>query len=335
MKQTYFFYPGNDDVFFDALADINNSQFREKGIIVRKQIYVKGQNKIDRIKNKITWKTNIFFILNCINMFFSPFLKIKKDLKVRGEKIFVFSNLTIKMLPIQLIKKINLRRDCKIVVYLIDNSDNPLCKEAIYLCNKFHFDSVYTFNSKDAEKYNFKHIYYIYSKLPFKAKSGHKPKRQIVFFGSNKGRFPIFLKILKALQKKQISFFFSLIGINSDEKKKLAIYPNVEINNPISYKALVKKIQDYNVLLDIVATKEAGLSYRPIEAICYNKKLLTNNKKILDFPYYDPEYMKYFEKVEDIDWNFVQENKPVDYKYNNDYSPVEFLKKIQKEINKK
>ena len=74
MKQTYFFYPGNDDVFFDALADINNSQFREKGIIVRKQIYVKGQNKIDRIKNKITWKTNIFFILNCINMFFSPFL---------------------------------------------------------------------------------------------------------------------------------------------------------------------------------------------------------------------------------------------------------------------
>ena len=68
-----------------------------------------------------------------------------------------------------------------------------------------------------------------------------------------------------------------------------------------------------------------GLSLRPYEAVCYNRKLLTNNKSILDFPYYDSRYMQYFETVEEIDWDWVKEDIPVDYGYDCKFSPMRLL----------
>lgn len=332
MQTTYFFYPGNDDVFYDALKDINNSKFKKKRVFVRKNIYTKREKEINYIKNKITWKINKFSILNLVNVAFSPMLRINKDLKTKGKKCFVFSNLTIKMLPKSLIKKLIRRQDCTVILYLLDASNNPLCKEAINFSQSLKFDAVYTFDSEDAKKYNFKHIYYIYSK--FDVDTDVKLKKKLTFFGSDKGRLPTILKILDITKNKKISSFFSLVGIDGKDKDKLKKYSNVQINTPVSYKKLIHEIQNYDVLLDIVASEQTGLSYRIIEAICYNKKLLTNNKKILDFPYYNSKYMQYFDKVEDIDWSFVVNDTPVDYNYKNNYSPIKFLEKISESYRK-
>ena len=69
-----------------------------------------------------------------------------------------------------------------------------------------------------------------------------------------------------------------------------------------------------------------------MEAICYNKKLLTNNKSIFEFPYYNPQYMRYFSDISQIDMEFLKREETVDYGYNGDYSPLNFIKRIETDI---
>ena len=61
----------------------------------------------------------------------------------------------------------------------------------------------------------------------------------------------------------------------------------------------------------------------------YNKKLLTNNKNVKKFKFYNPEYMKVFEKIEDIDWKWLHEIINVNYHYDGSFSPLRFIKEIE------
>ena len=77
---------------------------------------------------------------------------------------------------------------------------------------------------------------------------------------------------------------------------------------------------------------QVALTLRPYEAVVYNKKLLTNNKTILSFKYYNPRYMHYFEKIEDIDWNWVARKEKVNYEYEGDFSPIYLLQDISENL---
>ncbi len=77
-------------------------------------------------------------------------------------------------------------------------------------------------------------------------------------------------------------------------------------------------------ILEIVQEGQSALTMRPYEAVCYNRKLLTNNRSILDFKYYDSRFIQYYEDPADIDWDWVKDNTLVDYGYQGDFSP-EFL----------
>ena len=49
-------------------------------------------------------------------------------------------------------------------------------------------------------------------------------------------------------------------------------------------------------------------------------------------PFYDARYMKYFETVSDIDFDWVRRKEKIDYHYNNEFSPVYLLDKIANKI---
>ena len=57
-----------------------------------------------------------------------------------------------------------------------------------------------------------------------------------------------------------------------------------------------------------------------MEAVIYNKRLITKNEEIKELPYYDSRYMQYFEKIEDIDWEWLRTDEKVDYHYKGDFS---------------
>lgn len=83
-----------------------------------------------------------------------------------------------------------------------------------------------------------------------------------------------------------------------------------------------------NCILEVLATGQSGATLRYYEAVCYNKKLLTNNKNIVNLPFYNPEWMHVFENTEDIDWGWVKERVPVDYHYDGRFSPIHLIDRI-------
>ena len=85
-------------------------------------------------------------------------------------------------------------------------------------------------------------------------------------------------------------------------------------------------------ILDVVQENQTGISWRMIEALYYNKKLLTNNKKVLVSDYYDPRYIQYFERAEDINTDWIVDEVNVDFRYRNDYSPLVFLDQVMREM---
>ena len=48
----------------------------------------------------------------------------------------------------------------------------------------------------------------------------------------------------------------------------------------------------------------------------------------MDFEFYNAKYMQYFEKVDDIDWDWVKREEKINYEYNGDFSPKCFLRRI-------
>ena len=101
----------------------------------------------------------------------------------------------------------------------------------------------------------------------------------------------------------------------------------------MSYQEVLERELNARVLLEIVQQGQVALTLRAYEAVAYNRKLLSNNKTILSFEYYDPRFMRYFEQVKDIDWDWVKEDANVDYDYKGEFSPVLLIDDIIKRLN--
>ena len=256
----------------------------------------------------------------------SFFLKIRRlEKNVKKETCFIFSNITFRMLPNYIIKRLKNNKNINIVVYMLDSSSQKLCKEAVDKCLKYKIKMVYTFDRADEAKYDFYHFYYIYSKLTDEVKP---MTTDIMFFGSDKGRLRELLHLSKKFEKENISSRMYIVGVDSEVQAS----DKVIINKPMPYVKMIKELQETKCILDYVIEGQSGLSYRSMEAICYNKKLLTNNKSILDFPYYNAEFVQYFKNPDEIDMDFLKRNIAVDYKYKGEYSPKKFIQRIEADL---
>ena len=98
----------------------------------------------------------------------------------------------------------------------------------------------------------------------------------------------------------------------------------------VPYEENIARAVNNNCILEIVRENFIGFTQRYYEAIVFNKKLLTNNAEVKQFAYYDERYIQYFEKVEDIDWKWVQEETEVDYKYRGDFDPKKWKENLKR-----
>lgn len=85
---------------------------------------------------------------------------------------------------------------------------------------------------------------------------------------------------------------------------------------------------DSKVALRCCAEGQRGTSLRYMEAVCYNKKLLTNNDDVVTYPFYDPRYMKIFHTLTDIDLDWLKMDIDVEYHYNGEFSPIRLIKSL-------
>ena len=313
-KSSFIIFPGYDHVFQYLLKDLDN----ENNCRVIEHLFI--NRKIEKLWESILKHPTVNEKIGEIIATITAGCLFLPD-KIENNQIFIFSNIAIQYIPVSTLKRIK-NAGAKLVLYFLDDLANRNSRIAFEKTKKIAFDAVCTFDRANADTYGFHYMNSMYSAL---VKKNPTVKYDACFIGSDKGRFTIVENIYKKMAEKNGTFFCSVYQTDERYKQK---YKNMRINESIDYKDVAAIVQESNCIIDIVIGKQTGLSLRAYEALAYNKKLLTNNKSILSFPQYDERYMRYFETIEDIDWQFVLQRDTVDYGYKGEYSPVGFLKKV-------
>lgn len=222
------------------------------------------------------------------------------------------------------IKKLKEEYHIKLVMLLFDFLDSDFAKRANYYMNQLEFDYIFSFDKNDCKKYGFEFLTEHYSKLQIE--NQNDTIYDIYYGGINKNRITILHEIYKNMVNNGATGVFRI----SDVPKTQQTFHEIIYNKKIKYDDMLTEAMRANCILDILATGQSGVSLRYYEAICYNKKLLTNNKNIVNLPFYNSEYIRIFDKPEDIDWNWVKERISVDYHYDGRFSPKQIIDRIIK-----
>lgn len=123
---------------------------------------------------------------------------------------------------------------------------------------------LWTFDIEDSKKYRMKYNHQFYvPQSDFKDCAF--PEYDVFFVGEEKGRMKELESIESYLRKKGFSFKFCVIGINSDR---------------IPYDEVLDYISKSKTILDIQISRQNGITLRPLEALYYGKKLITNSRNL-------------------------------------------------------
>ena len=164
-----------------------------------------------------------------------------------------------------------------LVAYYWDSMDfYPRKKKIIHL-----FDKVYSFDNQDCIKYKFDRLtnFYYYEPSP-------EPIDKTVFCISHieKRRYRFFNQMGKFLDENNISYRF----LTKQSKEKLRS-PYIEyLKESIPYSEMLKLLNCYEIILDIAKPNQHGLSFRIFEALGINKKMITNNRSVMEYDFYNP-----------------------------------------------
>jgi len=145
--------------------------------------------------------------------------------------------------------------------------------------NLTYFDTVYSYDKKDVEKYKFEFL----TNYIFDDEIQSNQIENIAFnISSFDERFSLLEKLAQYLKKNEISFRFIV------KKDKFLKHENIEISNEYLPLNVVKQlISSSLVLVDLQMNKQVGLSFRIFEALGYKKKIITNNEDIVNYDFYN------------------------------------------------
>lgn len=140
-------------------------------------------------------------------------------------------------------------------------------------CEKWSFDP------EDCKKYGlkFNHQYYFKSLICEK----REIKYDIFFAGSDKGRGRILTEIFWACKSFGIKTKFLVTEPKCEE------IPAEIISESVSYECIRENVACSKAVLEIVQNGQSGPTLRTMEALFNSKKLITNNRAIVNEAFYD------------------------------------------------
>ena len=216
---------------------------------------------------------------------------------------------------------------CKRVLYFNDTIN--CCENAIRRMNHDRFDKefnlVMCYNIGDAKKYGFVKCNTFLSKKDIVVPEA---VTDVSFVGLAKDRQALIEAIYAYLSKNGCKCNFHIVF---GQKKNNGIE---YANKYMTYEEYLRYELSANCLLEVLKGDTESETLRCWEAVYYNKKLITNWKGILDFKYYNPKYMLYFEKPEDIDIDFIKNDEKVEYNYSGENSPLMMIDRMEELLNK-
>ena len=227
------------------------------------------------------------------------------------------------------IRKLKQECNVQIVLYLPDTlaglniAHNE--KEWARYKDYYLIDQVYSFDMEDCKRYGLKFFdfYSITNVLPYDTPID----TDLFYVGSC--RNPLRLKQAADVLERVRDVMrcdFHMIGVSKDEMHQV---DGICFNHPMAYSDVVKRIQRSCCILELLNPGQHGNTLRFKEAICYNRKLITNNPDVLKSKYYNPRWIHFFNRVEDIDAEWIMNGDTPEYKYGGEFSPLRLLEIIE------
>ena len=256
---------------------IHNNYFLTKDLVktvsvqdvVFKNINIKNISFIKKILRKITFILNIPYQDNWLEFEDRNFfLSLKKT-----DTIILFD--CISSPYISFLKKHEKNRK---IVWIWNKIKDEEIKNILQL--KKITKEIWTFDKEDSEKFDIHYTnqFYWHKFQNEKKRINHK---KVFFIGIDKGRYNEIMTF-DEIYKGEKEFI-----VLRDETSKIAnlkFYQTEEL----SYDETLKKINEADCLLEINLKNQIGLTLRALEALFFKKKLITNNRSIKNYNFYDP-----------------------------------------------
>ena len=184
-----------------------------------------------------------------------------------------------------------------------------------------------SYDKQEVEKYHFDFYYpEIESKIDFSSFS-LEPTCDVFFAGAAKQRLAALLEAYDYLTARGVRCHFIIMDakVGKAEQREGIEYTH----ELIPYREMLLHSIRCKCMLEINQEGAVGNTSRFLEAVMYNKKLITNSQSIKNEHFYNPQYIKIFNKITEVDVDFILDDKPVEYGYRNEFSPVGLIEKIE------
>lgn len=259
---------------------------------------------------------------------------ILNDITKNGEKEYciIFINNSIHKVTRNYLSALKERGNVKFVLLLLDRYEDLSVnlKKNISLIN---FDLIYSFQISDCERYGFKFVNTVYSKYT-KIDFKKNETNDLVFVGAEKGRMHDIYNVYLKAKKLGLQTDFTVIVDKEWYEYFKTHYDGITfLTSRISYLDILDKISKAKCILEICQGGQDGLTMRFYEAIFYNKMLITNNCSALNNPFFKEKFMTVYSDINKLDLAFIRKVDEVDYAYDNMFSPIYFVEKIEEDLN--
>lgn len=148
------------------------------------------------------------------------------------------------------------------------------------------FDQFFVFDTKDlALDSNFKLTTNFY--FDFDLNTPENPSKDVFFIGSHiENRMPLLIKISQYLAENNFKTDINVIGSSKKYIHRVGETGIRHITEIFDFSKNYEHIKDSKVILDLLNNVHNGLSFRTFEALGFQKKLITDNKEVLNYDFY-------------------------------------------------
>lgn len=201
-----------------------------------------------------------------------------------------------------------------------DHPDNPI------------FDFQMTIDEKEASKFGYIHFDEFESKIDVPI-SNEYPESDVFFAGKAKDRLPRLLRAYDIMTKAGLKVTYYLTGVPQENRVPL---DNVTYaDRPMSYSEMLYHTVNTRCVLEINQAQAVGYTSRFLEAVMFNKRLVTDNIAVRKSKFYSKDNIQVISEIDDISVDFINGSNEVNYNYNNEFSPLYLLERIDKELVKR
>ncbi len=160
---------------------------------------------------------------------------------------------------------------------------NPVSR-SVYSDELASYCELWSFDERDCQMYEMRYNpqFYLneYAKYDM---AGKKIVRDVFYVGVDKRRGDTIQLLKREFEKHNVSYLFHIVRSGRKEDRSLL---KEEYSPQLEYSDVVEHIKESRAIVDIVSENQSGMTLRPLEAVFFQKKLITNDKRIRDTDLY-------------------------------------------------